>query len=92
MRKSRSCSQMRKYWKAGCLSEPGSRNVTRVSMSLTLKMCRHSISSRGLAWKAMFSVDTMRGDGMDRYRRVAFLLWRNEELAGNMMVGDLGLP
>ncbi len=40
----------------------------------------------------MSSVDTMKGDGIDRYRRVAFLLWRNEELAGYMIVGDVGLP
>ncbi len=26
---------------------------------------------------------------MDRYRKVAFLLWRNEKLAGYMMVSEL---
>ncbi len=37
----------------------------------------------------MSSVEMMNGDGIDRYRRVAFLLWRNEELAGYMMMGDV---
>ncbi len=31
----------------------------------------------------------MNGDGMDRYRRVAFLLRRTEKLAGYMMVVDM---
>ncbi len=34
----------------------------------------------------ILSLETMNGDGMDRYRRVAFLLRRNEKLAGYMMV------
>ncbi len=34
----------------------------------------------------MLSLEMMNGDGMDRYCRVAFLLWRNEKLAGCMMV------
>ncbi len=34
-------------------------------------------------------MEMMNGDGMDQYCRVAFLLWRNEKLAGYMMVVDL---
>ncbi len=37
----------------------------------------------------MLSLETMNGEGMDRYRRVAFLLWRNAKLAWYMMVVDV---
>ncbi len=54
-----------------------------------MKMCQCSVTLSGLLWKVSLSLDMMNGDGMDRYCRVAFLLWRNEKLAGYMMVTEL---
>ncbi len=80
---------MKKYWKAWCLFESGIRYVTRAFSPLIMKTCPYSFSPSGLLWKVRSLLDMMNGVGMDQYRRVAFLLWRNEKLAGNMMAGDM---